>query len=59
MIEGPLKTLPLNTLHLPAENEKLFGINMKTFKMRLRLKMHTISELTYSKCHDSKMKHQS
>ena len=59
MIEGPLKTLPLNTLHLSAENEKLFGINMKTFKMRLRLKMHTISVLTYSKCHDSKMKHQS
>ena len=23
MIEGPLKTLPLNTLHLPAENEKI------------------------------------
>ena len=61
MIEGPfLKNLPLITLHLAAKNEKIVWlINMKTFKMWLRFRMHTICVLTYSKCHDLKTKHQS
>ena len=34
-------------------------INMKTFKLWLKFRMHTICVLTYSKCHDLKTKHQS